>query len=84
MPLIFPIDLRAEGLGYALTTMSFYILPNLLNLGLLCGVMYYQVSRLSGRALPLESKPLWLLAGGAAVVGYHFDVIWRDCCGFLL
>lgn len=42
MPLLYPADLRAEGMGYVLTTLCFYLLPHLLNLSCLAVVLWVQ------------------------------------------
>lgn len=74
MPLFLPADLEAEGMGYILTLIGFYILPNALNLCLLCLVVYLQAVRMGlAKAPQFMQKPsssLYLLAGGGITLLY--------------
>ncbi|WP_289181050.1 hypothetical protein, partial [Helicobacter japonicus] len=69
MPLFLPADLQAEGMGYIFTLISFYIIPNALNLALLCGLFYYQYTHSLLIRKPYI-KEIWLLAGGGVIILY--------------
>ncbi|STQ86802.1 hypothetical protein LS73_008740 [Helicobacter muridarum] len=68
MPLFLPADVQAEGMGYIFTLISFYIIPNVLNLSLLCGLFCYQYTYLCKRKF--YTKEMWLLAGVGAIILY--------------
>lgn len=79
MPLLLPADLQAEGMGYIFTLISFYIIPNVLNLALLCIVCYLLALRLNlvQKPITIAPQPLWILTGGGVVILYlaQFSII---------
>lgn len=66
MPLLYPVDLKAEGMGYVLTTLCSYLLPYLLNLILFGMILYVQFSH--KKIFDLNNKNIIMAMGGGIAI----------------